>query len=316
MTSFIEILEDGMHSNVITYSHPSRPEKVKLVPVIHIGEPAYYSALLEMIGEDPCLYEIVLTGDKTATEMFNTFVHEEDYDELIRIIKEDSFFKKNRAIFKQFMKKYAPLEIKLLHGQLKALFWVFRSSTLDEIFRIANLSQFDLGSIILLQRFLADYLGVSFQLKEMDYYGDIVHRENWIHADLKIPETSENEAEIVELTPGLIAYFSEQVKQVLVSLMSYVKLLKITDIETRRRNFAQLIENHDNLTREIIDDSVSDLVMEIRNEIVIKVMETMLDDGEDFYVFYGMLHLRAIEEFLLEKGYKPTGSKLVKVFSF
>ncbi|MFX0099828.1 MAG: hypothetical protein ACFFCS_09605 [Candidatus Hodarchaeota archaeon] len=316
MLDLIEYNDEGMFTKVYTFEHPSKPAKVRLIPVVHIGEPSYYSALLDMIGDQPCLYEFVTGADTSASDLFKTFVYEEDFDEIVRVTKNHEYFKRNRAIFKRFMKKHAPLELKILHGQLKTLFWAFTESTLDEIFKVANFSLFDIGTLILLQRFLADYLQVSFQLKEIDYYGDIMKRDNWHHADIKLDDVKEDDKEPVELTPGVISYFTDQVKTVLVSLASYYKLLKIPTIKERRINFAKLVDNIDNLTREMIDDSIPDLMMEVRNEVVIEQIEKMIDKGSTFFVFYGMLHLRSIEEFLTSKGYVAKEKEFVKVFSF
>ncbi|MHA1682206.1 MAG: hypothetical protein ACTSUE_14815 [Promethearchaeota archaeon] len=315
MTKFLEIHKEGLFSNVVTFTHPTKPSRVRLIPAIHIGEQSYYSGILDKIGNQLCLYEFI-SGDKNTRALTKAFIHEEDFNKIIELVKHSDYFKVNRGVFKEYIKQHLPEEIRKFRKVIKKFFFRFRKSNLDEIFKIAEYSQYDSGNLILLNRYIADFLEVSFQLKEIDYLTDIPSRKNWVNVDLQGNRGDNRTREPLELSPPIINYFHTQVSTVLSSLGLYISLLEIEDPGKRRVKFANHILGVDETMSKMAETDLPNILLNVRNQIAIKEMKVALDAGYDFCVLYGAMHLIAFEKFLSSEGFVLHESEFVKIFGF
>ncbi|MHA1682199.1 MAG: hypothetical protein ACTSUE_14780 [Promethearchaeota archaeon] len=316
MTRFLEANKHGLFSNVVTFTHPGKPSRVRLIPAIHVGEPSYYSAILDMIGKQYCLYEL-MESDESMDSLTKALIHEEDFNKIVEIVKNDKYFKVNREVFKEFLEKHAQENLKNLRDVFKELFKKFQESHLDEIFEIAEYNQYDVSTIFLLHRYMADFLEMSFQFKEIDYFNDVPKWKNWKNADIHPNEDGPGLSyEPVPLTHEVIDYFNNQLKIVLASLALYTSFWKIKKVRKRRKKFAiHLLEMNETLLQ-MNDKDLPDLLVNVRNQIAINKMKEMIEAGNDFNVFYGAIHLIAFEKFLSSEGFVPHESELVKIFGY
>lgn len=317
MTVFIESNSEELFARVVTYTHPSRSSKVRLVPVSHVGESSYYSMLLDIIGGQQCLYEgfnVKERADWPIDHLTQAFIHEKDFTEIVKLVDADPKYKKDLGLFKRFMWMHLSRENKALRDELKSTLLHYPHSALENTFKMAEIMHYSLDLLTLIQRLLADLLDISFQSKELDYRNDISKRDNWHNVDQKSSGSVK-----VRLTPVVINYLNDRTSTVLENLGALSDLRLIHNVKERRLNFvkAYIEPIFAAPAKELADrDHFQQFLMDDRNNLVIKEMKKLLDAGQDFNVFYGANHLIAFEAFLLSEGFILREIKLVTVFRF
>ena len=174
------------------------------------------------------------------------------------------------------------------------------------------------GIVSGLQRGLTALLGLSFQLEEIDYM-----RPNFVHADLSPLEMSQRMAERDE---SLYVYFWRIVYASLrqygrdpLNLRNMSVLAGAASSERQTHPLKLLMANEfsdiDRLQGMLGEDSDS-AVIGARNERAIAVLQREIDAGaRKLGIFYGLAHMRDLENRLLAIGYRPVATRWVDAWA-
>jgi hypothetical protein len=151
----------------------------------------------------------------------------------------------------------------------------------------------------------ADWLGLSYQMKEIDY-----RKANFVHADLSAEEFTALQAERKESLLGFVFKAGLQQQAKPVKEPSTIKLL--TSLVRRDKN---------GLKRELVhtlgagDDQIAaiageSVIITDRNAKCLEVLDREVQAGKKkLGIFYGAAHFPDMEKRLLAAGWEKTGSE-------
>lgn len=210
---------------------------------------------------------------------------------------------------------------KTYYAQLNALFEDYDALLYELIAppgAVINPDDRPTGMISGLQRGMKAMLDLEFQLEEIDYT-----RPNFVHADLSPKEMSESMAERNE---SLYVYFW---RIVFASLREYSRdplgmrnMNALTgSISSSRRShplkimMANEFANLDRL-QDMLGKDADSAVIGARNERAIEVLEREVEAGaRRLGIFYGVGHMRDLENRLLDIGYAPIATRWIDAWA-
>lgn len=174
------------------------------------------------------------------------------------------------------------------------------------------------GMVSGLQRGMTAMLGLEFQLEEIDYT-----RPNFVHADLSPKEMSERMAERNE---SLYVYFW---RIVFASLREYSRdPLGMRNMNVLTGSMSSSRQSHPlkimmanefaNLDRlqDMLGKDADSAVIGARNERAIEVLEREVEAGaRRLGIFYGVGHMRDLEDRLLAIGYVPIATRWIDAWA-
>ncbi|MEM1085757.1 MAG: hypothetical protein AAGI48_16735 [Verrucomicrobiota bacterium] len=152
----------------------------------------------------------------------------------------------------------------------------------------------------------ADWLGLSYQMQEIDY-----GKANFVHADLNFAEFRELQAERKESILGFAikASFNSEVKHKEPSTFGLVRALVKRDKNLLKLQLVHTLGAGDDQVATLAGDSV---IISDRNERCLEVLEEQIAAGKTkLGIFYGAAHFPDMEERLVEDGWKRTREEWV-----
>ncbi len=171
-----------------------------------------------------------------------------------------------------------------------------------------------------IQRAMAGFLDVSFQLEHVDYLA-----ENFIHADLSPAEldaimAAKNESFFTMfLSLAMAEMANEQAAreagQMSTSAFTYFSLMNAMAAEDRGQAFKYLFASELGRADTLLAQPEAEESLTIlgdRNKAALRVLEQTLNDSaaEHLAIFYGAAHMSGLERVITqEMGFKRTGTK-------
>jgi hypothetical protein len=151
----------------------------------------------------------------------------------------------------------------------------------------------------------ADWLGLSYQMKEIDY-----RKANFVHADLSAEEFAALQAERKESLLGFVVKAGLQQQAKPAKEPSTLKLLTSLvrrDKNGLKRELVHTLGAGDDQIAAIAGDSV---IITDRNVKCLEVLDREVQAGKKkLGIFYGAAHFPDMEKRLLEAGWEKTGSE-------
>ncbi len=164
-----------------------------------------------------------------------------------------------------------------------------------------------------LQKGMQLALELEYQTDRIDYSAD-----NFVHADLSLEEFTRLQRERGE------TFFDLILKQMLRDLtnpqaarqnqpqVSMFEIMDAMDAPDRSRRlkllFARELSRMDDMTSVFSGDGGKSVILDVRNEKALEVMDEVLERGvDDVGIFYGAAHLDGMEDLLEERGFERVG---------
>jgi hypothetical protein len=171
-------------------------------------------------------------------------------------------------------------------------------------------------SLSLFQQKLAEVLGLSYQLPNIDYT-----RDNFHHADLTLQEFQAamkgKEKSALEILKSLFeaGRFKGPAEYERLSELPLIRILAqgptAEEQRTLKVGIGALLAESDDLTSEVQDE----VVIGKRNERALEVLQKRIDRGEkEFALFYGAAHMPDFSSRLREMGFKPVSKEWTRAW--
>jgi hypothetical protein len=313
---FLSLDGDSLFSHVKVYENQSN-QKIHLIPVSHIGKKEYFYELVEYVGNSPCLFEFLRINSEDLNDSIKNI---DDYLELYGPICED-FWQKYKKMIRSFYKNFITRELNQFRKYVKKQ--VNRSNEkLRKIYEYCEKSKFSFPNLPMLQLYWCELLKLDHQFIVLDFKNDILHRPNWIHADLDIKELIENddlsESAVQLLTdpsPAQLQEVEKEINIVLNSILELVHAYQVPSYTLRRMNFAGMLIDIMSKNNETHEKMNPDLLMKTRNLLIENKIIELLNENTKLMVFYGASHMINIEKFLFQEGFSAKSFKKFVVFN-
>jgi len=316
-TQFVKVEDKTVYSNCVEYQN-EEGKIIHLVPVMHIGEERYYKDIIDYVGNRHCLYEsIKVRYDKQIEDLPENITIHSDYKDILEVFKKLKFYSINEEQFEKMLDdedEELPFETTLFLGM--AVEKMEGNEEAEFIFEICEAVYFSLDALSVLQRYMAEQVGLLSQNQVIDYPGEISKLDNWEHLDLDMVVDSEDLE--IEFTPEFIHGWCQQMNLTLGAFLGCMMLQEEETIKLKRKKFIDMALP--TLTTkpepDLLGDALTEFLLELRNKIVEEFLESPESKEDEIVIFYGPVHLMVFEDTLIEQGFEAKKETRIKIFSF
>lgn len=294
-------------------------KKAHLVPVIHFGEEEYYKAILEYIGDIPCLYELFGSkamknqDKKSLIKNVDDFIaYYEDY--------ETGFWKEAEAGIQSYYENYLSQELKAKWEETKKSNMAIPDQRYGRLVQLMEKQFFGIHFIHAFQLLLCQGAGLVHQFSVIGP-DEIAKHENWIHADTDVKKII-GDIDTREIFKELLADPSDEWvamrnKEImnLVGMFGGMKYLAEATPSQVREVFCEvLVENNEEIQKALA--MIPKFLFEERNRVLADRITELFEKNGEIVVFYGASHMGPIEQHLLENGFHQVGIKSFEAFGY
>jgi hypothetical protein len=316
----LKLLEyDGssLYSNCLVYQN-DKEVQIHLLPVIHIGDSEYYASLLDYIHNRICIYE-KMNLTPSDVSMQKSAKSLDEYLEIVSPSVED-FWEQYKELLKKFYKKFLTREVKSLCKKVKKQLKNF-DDKIRAIYDGCIKTGFGIQNLYPVQLYICESMNLNHQMIEIDYINDIPKRTNWIHTDLDVGSVTKNvdlnelvEEMLTEPSPEILNMLMKQIKLLLINVLGMLDFKKIQEITERRELLATGLVHFLSDQFGEIKNTTPEYLLEGRNSIIQEQILNLIKDHQEIVVFYGVAHMKAIEKFALEQGFRFKYRQSFKAF--
>ena len=273
-----------------------------LLPIVHTGDKKYYEEMMTYIGEKICIYENIVVGSHEGRENADDLLTALNSLEHIANVMDET----SKRSIRKLRRKYITGELRKVRRMVKK-----RVKQVDEkvelMFNQCERTGYDMRNLFTISASLAEILGLTYQMFEIDYIGDIPNRQNFCHADLIKDEPAgnfEEEEEIVfSPNPENVEEYQKRALILYVLLSSMVDFLLIP-VKEGRDEFAQSIVL--GLTSEFKETQqiMPDFIFTERNQIILDKIDELYREHNELVVFYGAGHMKEIAQIAIKSKFQ------------